>query len=145
MFLKRCCLMFLLVAFAACSKDGLPKTYVFLEINKLATGDNVLFENTTAIWDSAGGHAELNASGYNLEHFKLKLYNITRTGVLPSVTLENIYYFEGNEYVPTSIEVATIEITGISSSAITGNFLVTFLSNYDLPYTISGRFEIIHK
>ena len=145
MILKRFFLLIFLVGFAACSKDGLPKTYVYLQINKLASGDNILIENSSAIWDSAGGYIELNASGYNLEYFKLKLDNITGTGIVPFVTLENIFYFEANDFYPTSLDEVTIEITQVSSVIVSGNFFVSFLTFDRLSNKIAGRFEIINK
>ena len=137
-------IMWLWVGCAACNKAEMVKPYSYLSIKFIDDEEYVLMERVEGTWQPEQKQVSLNAFGYKNERLTIYLPDLIQTGRYPNLTIKNIFYTNGADFIPFRVDSGFLEITQLDASKVGGTFNVTLEKEYSgIEYrTITGDFVI---
>ena len=128
----------ILCGFLGCSKDSVT-TMVALELRHNQSLTNVEWDNTSGSYVEQGGRLMIHAECSNGEIFKLVLENISDTGRIDKLKIQQIYFAVDGEFTPSLVQNAILHIDKFNSSNINGNFKATLTDDL-VEKKIEGKF-----
>ena len=131
-------LLFIFSVYLGCTKET-PTTVVALELRCNQSATFIEWDNTLGNYTQQGGKLMINAECVKGEIFKLILDNISDTGRIDNLNLQQIYFAVDGEFHPTHLQNGTMQIDKFNSSYINGNFQTT-LADGLVQKKIEGRF-----
>ena len=137
---KVCTLLLILGSFVECKKQN-SHTIVALELKHNQGGTYVEWDFTEGSFMQQGGKLTINAECSTGEVFKLMLENISDTGHVNNLSLQQIYFSIEGEFNPTQIKNGNTQINNFSSRQINGNFKAG-LANDLAKKEIEGKFTM---
>ncbi len=128
----------------SCNQEEIPKPHSMIHVKFSEDEDYIFIERTEGSWNPDMKSAQLSAYGYKYERFSLNLPNLTKAGYYPNISLDNIFYTDGIDFVPFKLNSGFIEITNIDSLEVGGNFKVALEDDFNgIDHrTIVGTFLI---
>ena len=124
--------------FMGCKKET-TTTLVALELRHNQSAAIIEWDNTLGSYTQQGGKLLINAECVNGEIFKLILDNISDTGRIDNLNLQQIYFAVDGEFNPTHLQTGKMQIDKFNSSQINGNFEATFADGL-VDKKIEGKF-----
>lgn len=142
--MKKLFIILLLLSCISCKKDSIIKTYSIVSVKFIEDEEYVFIELTEGSWDNNQKLAQLNATGYKNERFGLYLDNLIDTGYYPNLSIRNISYTDGMDFLPFKLNGGYIHISYIDTLTVRGDFKVTLEDNFNGAEirTIVGGFGI---
>jgi hypothetical protein len=137
-------LIWLCVCCAACNKAETVKPYSYLSVKFVEDEDFVLMEHIEGTWLPNEKQASLNAYGFKNERLNIYLPGLRQTGRYPNLSIDNIFYTDGVDFVPFKVDSGFLEITQLDSSKVGGTFKVVLEDEFNgiEHRTIIGNFII---
>lgn len=128
----------------ACNKAETIKPYAYLSIKFIEDEENVLMERIEGSWLPEEKQAHLAAYGFKNERLTIDLPNLRQTGRYTDLSIKNIFYNDGVDFVPFRVDSGFIEITQMDAVQIGGRFSVTLEDEFNgvEHRTIIGNFVI---
>lgn len=142
--MKRILLIVFLFSFFSCNKERNVNPYTFVFVKFIEDEDFIFIETADGNWDSNTKLAQLTATGYNNERFRLSLPSLTDTGNYPAPSITNISFSNGVNFVPFKLNSGFIHVSSIDSLSVRGDFQVSLASDFNgsVNRTIIGNFGI---
>ena len=116
--------LLIFLIYLGCKKET-TITVVALELKHNQSAAIIEWDNTNGSYTPQGGKLLINAECVNGEIFKLILDNISDTGRIDNLNLQQIYFAIDGEFHPTHLQNGTMQIDKFNSSYINGNFQTT--------------------
>lgn len=126
----RVCLFLQALLLTSCSNEVVPLPSL-IAVKFIGNEDFVAMERIEGGWSKRDRVAELQAYGYQFEHFRLFLSNVQDTGYYPKPTIQNISYSDGLDFAPFKVLGGYIRITQLDSSRIGGHFEIYLEDNFN--------------
>ncbi|GAB2832228.1 hypothetical protein [Ferruginibacter profundus] len=142
--MKKITIFLVLTCIVSCKKADRTAPYSFVHVKFTEDEDYTFMETTDGAWNKNSKIAQLTATGYKNERFKLFLANLTDTGYYPGLSAANIFYTDGADFISFRLNSGFIHVGYIDSISVKGNFQVSLASNFNsyVNRTITGDFGI---
>ena len=128
----------ILFGYLGCTKES-ATTVVALELRHNQSSANIEWDNILGSYTQQGGKLLINAECATGEIFKLILDNISDTGRIDNLNIQQIYFAVDGEFTPTLIQSGNLQIDKFNSSTINGNFKATLTDDL-VEKLIEGKF-----
>lgn len=145
--MARILIVFSLFSVLSCNKGKITSPYSLLSVKFSEDENFVYMETVEGIWNWSGKIAQLTATGYRNELFRLYLPDLTDTGNYHNPQIDNIYYSDGMDFLPSKLNSGYIHISHIDSLSVIGDFQVSLSgnSNGTIGRIVVGGFEISRR
>jgi hypothetical protein len=128
----------------SCKQDYSFKPYSIVSIKFVGDESDIPMETINSKWSYSLKVAEITATGYKFEQFQLYLPNVTDTGDYTNLSINNISFTDGVDFVPHKFQYGFIHINYIDSISVSGYFKVSLEDDFNGVETraIEGAFGI---
>jgi len=141
---KQLLIIWLCLCCAACNNTEPVKPYAYLSVKFIEDEDFVLMERIEGSWHPEEKKATLNAYGFKNERLAICLPDLVKTGRYTNLSIDNIFYTDGVDFVPFRVDSGYLEITQMDSTKMGGTFKITLEDEFNgvEHRTIVGNFVI---
>jgi hypothetical protein len=138
-----CSLTVILLLFG-CNKDSLIKEDSFLQVRFDYDIYPIDIKELNSTWNLHNQTADIAASGYRFERFRLHMDTVKDTGYFANPTIDNIYLTDGLDFDPNSVNSGFIHISQLDSNKIRGDFKISLHDDFNGSENkiIIGEFRI---
>ena len=119
-----------IVTLLACNKVSVQVPATNVNVKFKESEDFASMEFTTGNWMAAQGIADLQATGYLFQEFRLHLTNVDHIGTYSVITITNIYYADGLDFKPFTLVDGYIAITSLNPNSLYGVFNILLEDEY---------------
>jgi hypothetical protein len=130
--------LLILCSYLGCTKES-TTTVVALELKQNHIATLIEWNNTSGSYIPLGGKLIINGECVTGEIFKLALENVTDTGIIDNLNIQQIYFAMDGEFNPSHLQKGKLQIDKFTNSHIQGNFNAT-LSDALAEMKIEGKF-----
>ena len=130
--------LLIFLGYLGCKKET-TTTVVALELRHNQSAAIIEWDNTMGSYTQQGGKLLINAECVNGEIFKLILHNISDTGRIDNLNIQQIYFAVDGEFSPTHLQSGSMQIDQFNSNHINGNFQATLVDGM-VDKKIEGKF-----
>jgi hypothetical protein len=137
-------LLTVILFIVGCSKDASMREHSFLQVRFEDDMYPIDIEEMNATWSLHNQTAEMLATGYRFERFRLHLSAVHDTGNVVNPGIENIFFTDGLDFVPDSVNAGFIHISQLDSNRISGDFKVSMHDDFNGSENkiVVGQFRI---
>ena len=114
-----------------CNKDDSIKRYSYLQVRFEYDVYPIPIERINGSWNYNSHTAELTATGYKNERFRLQLHAVVDTGNVQSPSISDIFFTDGLDFVPDSVNRGYVHIAYLDTTMISGDFKVSFHDDFN--------------
>jgi hypothetical protein len=138
------CLCIVLLFLFGCNKDSLIKESSFLNVRFDYDIYPINIKELNSTWSLHDQTADMIANGYRFERFRLHLNAVKDTGYFASPTINNIFFTDGLDFDPDSVNSGFIHISQLDSNKIRGDFRISLHDDFNGSENkiIIGKFRI---
>lgn len=142
--MARILIIFFLLTVLSCNKENNTQPFSLLSVKFSDDENYVYMETTEGNFNRYKKIAQLTGTGYRNELFRLYLPNLTDTGNYPNPQIENIFYSDGVDFLPSKVNGGFIHISHIDTLSVIGDFQVSLSGdiNGSVSRIVVGGFEI---
>jgi hypothetical protein len=115
----------------SCNKDSLIKVNSFLNVRFDYDIYSISIKELNSTWSLHDQTAEIIASGYGFERFRLHIDALQDTGYFTNLSIDNIYFTDGLDFDPRSVNSGFIHISQLDSNKIRGDFKVSLHDEFN--------------
>ena len=112
----------------SCSKEAQQPTAT-LHVNLENRLEEIEWREVQGSRSATDGVVFIEAIGYNDERFYLNLDNVTDTGIVTGITINNVFCSDGTGFNPKAIQSGFLKITQRTAHNLAGVFEIYFQAN----------------
>ena len=129
--LRLVAIVFLYSLCVSCKRGLSIKTWSYVNVRFYEDEYPIGMEEVTGEWKINDHVATLTANGYRHQRFWLTLAALQDTGYYPNPGINNIYFTDGLNFDPVSLNSGYIHISHLDQGMLKGNFQVSLHDEYN--------------